>query len=150
MSARVEVPDPGCGLGTLSQGSIEMPGLAECFEIDRYRVPVDHCLGFTPTFWWADGHRDVPRGLGSEARGCLGQSPRPLGHKIPKETRAKPLLALGNGPQHGVRFFEYKHQKRPVCVAVTKVQSLSLTGLSWEQINNKKTYLWLLNKHICH
>ena len=102
VSARVEVPNPGCGFGAFSKGSIEMSGLAERVEIDRYGVPVDHCLRFTPTFWWADGHRDVPRGLGSEAK---GKNPRPLGHKIPEKSRAKPLLALGNGPQLGGPLF---------------------------------------------
>jgi hypothetical protein len=69
MSAGVEVPNPRSGLGTLSKGTVEVSGLAEHVEIDGYGVPVDRDLGLAPTFWWADGHRDVPRGFGSEALG---------------------------------------------------------------------------------
>ena len=56
MSAGVQVPDPGCGLGTLGQSAIEMPGLSEHIDIDWHRVPVNRDLGLAPTFWWADGH----------------------------------------------------------------------------------------------
>ena len=41
MSAGVQVPDPGCGLGTLGQRAIEMPGLSEHIEVGWRRVPIN-------------------------------------------------------------------------------------------------------------
>ncbi|NBP32109.1 MAG: hypothetical protein EB070_01080 [Synechococcaceae bacterium WBA_2_066] len=48
----------------------------------------------------------------------------------------------------GDRFFEYTHQKRPVCNAVTKVQSLWGTGVFAKQNNNKKLLFFGVDKHI--
>jgi len=71
VSVGVEVPNPRGGFGTFGEAAIEMAGLAEQFEGGRVVHPVD--LGFRrfPTLWWADGHRDVPRGTGSRWRSTL-------------------------------------------------------------------------------
>ena len=66
MSVGVEVPDPSCGLRTLCERSVEVPGLAERFEGRRLVDLLDLALRVGPTLWWADGHRVVSRGTGSE------------------------------------------------------------------------------------
>ena len=75
VSVGVEVPNPGGGFGTFGQAAVEVPGLTEQFEGGRVVHPVDLGLGL-PTLWWADGHRDVPRGTGSRWRSTLLTEPR--------------------------------------------------------------------------
>lgn len=71
VSVGVEVPNPGCGFGTFGKAAIEMAGLTEQFEGGRVVHPVDLGLRRFPTLWWADGHREVPRGTGSRWRSTL-------------------------------------------------------------------------------
>ena len=86
VSVGVEVPNPGGGFGTLGQAAVEMAGLAEQFEGGRVVHPVDLGLGL-PTLWWADGHRDVPRGTGSRWRSTLLVA---TGGKPPSGTPVEP------------------------------------------------------------
>ena len=69
VSVGVKVPNPGCGFGTLREGSVEMSGLTEQFKGCRIVNLLDLALRVTPTLWWADGHRVVPRGTGFEVVG---------------------------------------------------------------------------------
>ena len=112
VSIGVEVPNPGGGFGTFGKAAIEMAGLAEQFEGGRNWVPVDHGLRLFPTFWWADGHRDIPRGTESRwwvhpfgkpdglpvgPTDSQGRNPKPLVGASRKEARetAKPLGTTG-------------------------------------------------------
>ena len=76
VSVGVEVPNPGGGFGTFGQGAVEVAGLFEKLERDRNGVPVDQILGLFPTLWWADGHREVPRGTESRWRSTPSVVPR--------------------------------------------------------------------------
>ena len=75
VSIGVEVPNPGGGFGTFGEAAIEVSRLAEQLEANWNGVPVNYNLCLLPTLWWADGHREVPRGTESRWRstpGCVG------------------------------------------------------------------------------
>tara|TARA_B100001057_G_scaffold280662_1_gene281077 strand:- start:295 stop:675 length:381 start_codon:yes stop_codon:yes gene_type:complete len=79
VSVGVEIPNPGCGFGTFCESSIKMPGLTEQFE-GRWIVNLlDLAFRVTPTLWWANGHRVVPRGTGFEVEGHPSDGPKFVG-----------------------------------------------------------------------
>ncbi len=112
VSVGVEVPNPGCGFGTLGEGSVEVSGLSEQLE-GRWIVDLlDLALRTVPTLWWADGHRVVPRGTGSRwwatpPAGRNPTGPRRIGPKgltcrATTCVRGKPLSASWSfGPRKG-------------------------------------------------
>ena len=114
VSVGVKVPNPGCGFGTLCEGSVEMSGLAEQFKGCWIVNLFDLALRVTPTFRWADGHRVVPRGTGSRwwatpptNRSSSGPRTRlrkgaMVGRQCMKGSR-NPFTALKLGPQRGDR-----------------------------------------------
>ena len=69
VSVGVKVPNPGCGFGTFRESSIEMPRLSEQFKGCWIVNLFDLAFRVTPTLWWANGHRVVPRGTGFEVEG---------------------------------------------------------------------------------
>ena len=93
----VEVPNPGCGVWSLSEAFREKSGLFEFFEVGWNVVPVDwlivNRLRFFPTLWWADGHREVPRGTGSRWRATPSTGPRAC--RGPGDTTTEVVLIPG-------------------------------------------------------
>ncbi|HGY5560015.1 MAG TPA: hypothetical protein ACN46P_04450, partial [Prochlorococcus sp.] len=70
---------------------------SELFKVGGSMVPVDrlivNSLRFFPTLWWANGHREVPRGTGSRWRATPSTGPKAC--RGPGDTATKVALIPG-------------------------------------------------------
>ena len=128
VSVGVEVPNPGGGFGTFGEGPIEVSGLAEHRGVGRNGVPVDHVLRRFPTLWWADGHRDVPRGTGSRWRSTPSTD---RGGQVWRPTRLHRWAPWPGDPGHG-------HQPRRGEKPLPRLELWAPKGDRWRKYRGRK------------